>query len=350
MKNFNINGFMIAAAFFLASFFVIIFVNQLAMNKTNNRNYDMFNGPETKKMRVTCAEPFLLSPWDYGNDFVIYDILTESNIDYDSDWVRAVYGKGDFPTPEMKSGAFFTEEQMRSSEPLCVIGSNVAKRSAEKENGEEYFTYEGKRYRIIGYMGTPAACDLDVMVMLNWGGYFDGKNVCTGLYQIDSDRSSAIETAFTNAKEDIEAAEGVEFIPLVFKSTIRSFDAYSRAFYPIALIMLFLSVIVLSIFYIKSVSYKIAVKKLVGFSMPILFSEIVMRFIAYAFLGLALAFVSIVLLSFNETYATSEIGYFTAITPLTVVYAAIATVTIAVVLSLVPVIAVYRIDTSEIIK
>ncbi|MBO5037622.1 MAG: ABC transporter permease [Clostridia bacterium] len=350
MKKININGLMISISFFLASFFIVVFVNQLSMNKENNRNYDMFNGPDSRKISITCAEPFLLSPWDYGEDFVIYNMVREVNTHYDSDWVRVVYGKGDFPTPSMKNGQFFTEEQMLSSEPLCVIGTNVSKRSGEIIDGEEYYTYEGVRYRVIGHMGTNVATDLDVMVMLNWGGYFENKTVCSGNYIIDSDNKSVIESAVEKVKSDVESSSGTEFKPLVFRSTIRSFDSSSRTIYPIALIILILSIVVISIFYIKSISYQIAVKKLVGFSMPMLFLELALKFVKYALSGLALALVSMFLLTFNETYASSEIGYFTVITPWTVVYAAVVTVVLAVVLSVVPVIAIYKIDTSEKIK
>ena len=38
MKKININGLMIAISFFLASFFIVVFVNQLSMNKENNSN------------------------------------------------------------------------------------------------------------------------------------------------------------------------------------------------------------------------------------------------------------------------------------------------------------------------
>ena len=349
MKKININGLMISIAFFLASFFIVVFVNQLSMNKENNRNYDMFKGPDSRKMSITCAEPFLLSPWNYGEDFAIYDMVRDANSVYDSDWVRVVYGKGDFPTPSMKKGQFYTEEQMLSSEPLCVIGTNVSKRSGENIDGEEYFTYEGVRYRVIGHIGMNVVSDLDVIVMLNWGGYFADKKVCSGTYIIDADSKSAIESAFENVKSDVEA-NGAQFFPLVYRSTIRSFDDYSKMFYPISLIILILSIVVISIFYIKSISYQIAVKKLVGFSMPMLYLELALKFVKYALSGLALALVSMFLLTFNETYATSEIGYFTVITPWTVVYAAVVTVVLAVVLSVVPVIAIYKIDTSEKIK
>jgi len=350
MKKININGLMISISFFLASFFIVVFVNQLSMNKENNRNYDMFKGPDSRKMSITCAEPFLLSPWDYGDDFVIYDMVRDFNYVYDSDWVRVVYGKGDFPVPSMKKGQFFTEEQMRSSEPLCVIGSSASKRSGEIIDGEEYYTYEGVRYRVIGHMGTNVATDLDVMVMLNWGGYFADKKVCSGTYIIDSDSKTAIASAFESVKSDVESASGTEFKPLVFRSTIRSFDSNSKTIYPIAMAILLLSIVVISIFYIKSISYQIAIKKLVGYSMPILFLELALKFVKYALSGLALALVSMFLLTFNEAYATSEIGYFTVITPWTVVYAAVVTVVLAVVLSVVPVIAIYKIDTSEKIK
>jgi len=349
MKKININGFIIGVAFFLASFFVVVFVNQLAMNKINNRNFDMFNGPETMKFKVTCTDPYLLTPWDYGNNFVIYNIITELNTVYESDWVRVVYGKGDFPTPQMRTGQFFTDEQLRSSEPLCVIGRNVSERNTETIDGEEYFTFEGIHYRVIGHIGTTSASDLDVIVMLNWGGYFANKKMCTGTYLIDSDNSSAIETAFSKAKEDVEA-NGEQFIQLIYKPTIRSFDSHSKTIYPIALFILILSIIVVSVFYVDSISYQLAVKKLVGYSMWTLFLEIAIKFIKYAFIGLALAIISMILLTFNETYATSEIGYFTVITPFTVVFAVIVTLVLAVVLSVVPVIAIYKIDTSEKIK
>ena len=350
MKKFNINGFMIAASFFLASFFIVVFVNQLTMNKTNNRNYDMFNGPQSLKMRISCKQPFMLSPWDYGDNYVIYDILTESNISYDSDWVRAVYGKGDFPKPTIIKGAFFTEDQLVSSEPLCIIGSNVSKNSTKIVDGEEYFTFEGVSYRVIGYMGTGAASDLDVMVMLNWGGYFENKDMCTGLYLIDSDNDSAKEAAFLNVQIASQNAEGVEFTQIAYKSTIRSFDAHSKAIYPIAVITIILSVIVLGIFYVRSNTYRIAVKKFVGYSMVMLYFEIILKFIKFALLGLAGALISMVLLNFNEIYSTSEIGYFTVITPMTAIISVLVTVALAVILSLPPIIYVYSLDTSEQIK
>ena len=350
MKKININGIMICVSFLLASFFVVIFVNQLAMNKTNNRNYDMFYGPESMKMRVTCTEPFVLSPWDYGDDFVIYNLLNDANTVYDTDWVRVVYGKGDFPTPKMKKGQFFTEEQLLSSEPLCVVGSNVSARTTEIIDGVEYFPFQGKKYRVIGHIGTASASDLDIIVMLNWGGYFADRTVCSGVYIIDSDSNSAIESAFAQAKEDVESSDSAEFMPLVYESTIRSFDSFSRSLYPIAMLILILSIIVVSVFYVDSISYQLAVKKLVGYSMWTLFLEIAIKFIKYAFIGLALAIISMLLLTFNETYTGSELGYFTTITPLTVVYAVIITLILAIVLSIVPVIAIYKIDTSEKLK
>lgn len=350
MKKFNVNGFMIAVSFFLTSFFVVVFVNQLIVNRQNNRNYDMYNGPASLKMRITCAEPFLLTPQNYGNDFVIYHILSESNIDYDSPWVRVVYGKGDFPTPKMLTGSFFTEEQLLSAEPLCVVGSRISENSTEKSGNDEYFTYEGISYRVIGHMGTGAASDLDVMVMLNWGGYFAEKEMCSGLYLIDSDNASARESAYAKVKEAAESAEGVTFLPLAYKTTIRSFDAYSKAFYPIAIIILVLSIVVLGIFYIRDNAYQIAVKKLVGISMPMLYFEIILKFVKFALFGLGAALISMVLLQFNNTYSTSEIGYFTAITPQTVIFAVIASVLLAVILSLPPIVSVYRLDTSEQIK
>lgn len=242
----------------------------------------MFYCSNSMKMRVTCKEPYTLSPWNYGDDFVIYHPLNDANTVYDTDWIRVVFGKGDFPTPTMKDGQFFTEEQLLSSEPLCVIGSNVSKRSTEIIDGEEYFTFQGLRYRVIGHIGTNSALDLDVIVMLNWGGCFEGKTIDSGVYLIDANRNSEIESVFSKAKEDVET-NGADFLHLAYETTIRSFYSFSSSLYPISLIILIFSIIVVSIFYIDSISYQIAVKKLVGYSMWTLFGKIALKFIKYAF-------------------------------------------------------------------
>ena len=181
-------------------------------------------------------------------------------------------------------------------------------------------------------MGIGAASDLDVMVMLNWGGYFAEKEMCSGLYLIDSDNASARESAYAKVKEAAESAEGVTFLPLAYKTTIRSFDAYSKAFYPIAIIILVLSIVVLGIFYIRDNAYQIAVKKLIGVSMPMLYFEVILKFVKFALFGLGAALIAM------------------AITPQTVIFAVIASVLLAVILSLPPIVSVYRLDTSEQIK
>ena len=97
----------------------------------------------------------------------------------------------------------------------------------------------------------------------------------------------------------------------------------------------------------RSVSGAIA---LIGVSMSMLYFEVILNFVKFALFGLGAALISMVLLQFNNTYSTSEIGYFTAITPQTVIFAVIASVLLAVILSLPPIVSVYRLDTSEQIK
>ncbi|MBO4392050.1 MAG: hypothetical protein J5816_01965, partial [Clostridia bacterium] len=75
MKKLNIYGVMLTVSFFLASFFIVVFVNQHIMNKTNNRNYNMFIGHDAAKAMIVCDSPFIISPADLGSDFVIYGML-----------------------------------------------------------------------------------------------------------------------------------------------------------------------------------------------------------------------------------------------------------------------------------
>ncbi len=340
---------MITLSFFLASFFIVGFSNLLIVNRINNRNYDMFLGRDSLKARISCDVPFSFSPQNLGDNFVIYNMIS-ANGAYDSDWVRAVYGIGDFPMPAMKDGRFFTNDDFVSEEPTCVLGLAAAARSSETEGDTEYYTFEGVKYRILGHMGTEEISDLDVIVMLNWGGYFNNKAMYSGTYIIDSDNLSESTRAFENLKYLADNAENVKFYTMVHNPTIRSFDTYSKTLYPISLAILIMSIIIISYFYIDSISHRIAVKKLVGFSSLNLFLEVAGEFVCFALAGMTCAVIALLLLAANERYASSELGYFTVIRPQTMIYAVIATVFFALILSLPAILFVYRTDTGKKLK
>jgi hypothetical protein len=189
-----------------------------------------------------------------------------------------------------------------------------------------------------------------VIVMLNWGAYFNNKKIQSGTYIVDSDNHSALTKAFENLKSLADNAENVKFYNMVYHPTIRSFDSYSKTLYPISLAILIISIIIISYFYIDSISHRIAEKNLSVFLLLSCFFETTGEFVCFSLTGMIFAVISLILLSSNESYASSELGYFTVIKPQTLLYAVLATVFFAIILSLPAVVFVYRTDTGNKLK
>lgn len=354
MKKYSYENFTFVIMFAVMSFFFLIMVNQLVMNKTNNRNYNDFYGEHSMKISVITNDAlFSFVPDAFGDNFVIYNTLLDREGDYTNDRVRVVFGKGDYPVPSLKQGSFFTYEQLVSDKPVCVAGSLAVERNGRTENGKLYYRYGNTEYEVIGIIGTESPSDLDIIVMLGWGGYYS-YGVYGAKYLIDAYSENNITDVYTALTEVLEAAinDGtkLEYRNIYYHNSIRSFDSFAAYIYLGAILIFTVNIMITSLNYTDKRKYRIAVKKMLGASQLSMFGEICGSFIVNACLGFVLTVVSVFLLNVYEPFSESEFGYFTVLSLPTATLALASVILLAVAFSLPPVIKAFRTDISYAVK
>lgn len=75
------------------------------------------------------------------------------------------YGKGDFATPPMISGSFFSTDDFASDVTVAVVGKNVAKK-LYKPQDQAYLKLHGNYIPVIGVMGDTKSSQLDNQIFI----------------------------------------------------------------------------------------------------------------------------------------------------------------------------------------
>ena len=362
-RRINYEPIVIVLTFLMITIFAVIFSNQLLKAAVNNRYYNNFYGGDCRKIKIEASEPkFTLDVTDLGDNYVIYDHLSSDNdsISYVDDQVRAVYGKGAYPKPPMLEGEYFTEEQLLSSEPLCVIGSEAKERTATlADDGNWYYPYRGINYKVIGIAGLDKVSDIDIAVFLNWGGYFSTTDLYAGTYYIDANSDTVIDSVFLEFVAELdsllEQADSkrapFSYMQLVHKSMIRQFDSTVQLIYIICIIILMVNLLLVSLYYISKNEYIFAVKKLCGFSLTEILFDVTGKYILLGAGGFALGLGALLIIKnfFTESISNDFI-YFTELSASSLAVSFVFIVALAFIVSIIPVSRVYAIDTGEKLK
>lgn len=340
MKIFRIENILNVVVYAFLTFIIVIVVNQLDLNRTNNRYYNGFYGADSRKIMINAkGTGFRINTEALGTDFVLYDTINDIQAGPNTMTHRAIYGKGNYPKPAMLDGHFFTDEEIISKEKTCVIGSKVLEGVVE-ENGEKYIVAYGGKYRVIGIMGLDAASDLDLVVIFNWGGYYDSvKNMNTNI-MIDSDIYGRPDEVFSAIWAQLEEFkkdhEEIEFENIYYENNIRGFEYYSRHLYFWATVLVVLNLIIVSARYSSRNMRVVAINRMVGVPTAGIVGSVAGRYALTALAGVAISFLTISYLNNNPSFAKSEFAYFSALPLKTVVAVIICTVTISVLCGIIP--------------
>ncbi len=343
-------------AFSIITVFSLILVNQFVLNDSNSRSFNSYFGPDCRVIKITStSEKFILKPQEIEGNFSFSNPLSAIMVkDYGVDSVRVFYGKGDYPKPPMAEGEFFTEEQMLTTERLCIVGSIAADRNCYEENGETYYRHNGLSYRVIGICGEKRASDLDICVFLNWGGYYASSETFSGGYMLDGVSTGDIDDAFFNLIEMMNAVQeedhDVSCKMGEYEPMIRVIDPVTQMIYWFSgASILFLTMLTAFFFVIKR-EKQIAIKKLIGFSAMHITFELTGYFVAVSCMGYLFGLAILSILNMTESFSQSDIGYFATITPLSVVLSLAIIVLLAVIISVIPVMKTFKSDTSSVLR
>lgn len=354
MKRLNYENITIVLIFSFISCFIIMFSNIINSGISTDMNYNEFFTVNIKQINVSSLEIYTQNlKFDYknlGNNYVIYKNILEYK-DQEIDSVRAVYIKGDVKTPNIVKGRFFTEEDFESIKPMAVVGSLIAARSVKIINGKETFTYAGVNYEVIGYMGIKGSSDLDSIAWVNMDVYLQNATY-TGLYSIDGNNMEDVDAAFNTFTVQFNervTKQEVFLNPVIYEGTVKSLNFYSQDVYLIAFIMFVLNILIITIYYIDKNEYKISVKKLCGALKSNIFKEITFKFIILATVGfiLGITFFKIIM---NTLFIGTQEAELSDINVGILLFSYIIIFCISFLLSILPVIRAFKIDTSVILK
>ena len=191
--------------------------------------------------------------------------------------IRAWYSKNGYNIPEVTQGRFFTEEEMSEAVNYVVVGKNVLEDFTEEKNGKRYFTYLNTDYEVIGIVGREghdtsmddwAIFSMETHIYRYGGGnapiYIDAKSEDT----VDSIITCLIE----NSEGNYRYEQG-QFYPQVDIGVERTVMIYF-----IALILI--SFVVFCVYYIDRILHIMNVKKVIGYSKLMIFTDTAAQFIA----------------------------------------------------------------------
>ncbi len=341
MKIFRLENILNVIIYAFLTFIIVILVNQLDLSRTNNRYYNGFYGSDSRKIMINAKRTgFRIDTESLGSDFVLYDTVNDVQAGPSTMTHRVIYGKGNYPKPHMLDGHFFTDDEIISKEKTCVVGSKVLERILE-ENGEKYVEAYGDKFRIIGTMGLETASDLDLIIIFNWGGYYDNDKAILTKYMIDSDFYGRADEVFNaiwaqleNFKKDHEE---IEFENIYYENNIRGFEYYSRHLYFWATVLVALNLIIVSARYSSRNIRVVAVNRMVGVPTAGIIASVASKYALTALTGVAISFITICLLNTNAAFAKSEFAYFATLPIKTVVIVIIIAVLISVLCGIIPV-------------
>ncbi len=331
----------------LVSLFALMFINLIISAANEDMYYNEFYSQYMRKFSINYGKGETLPYNELGSDYALYfDVSETSDRDYDS--IRAVYFNGNAAVPNMLEGRFFTKDEMENGAAVAVLGT-LCKSSVTSENGKDYYIYGNKKYEVVGYMGREGeVTDLDNMVWLNMGAYFE-RAAAYGRFAVDGgsegNTDNVVEALFSRLSDEAleQAAE------IIHERKIRSIAYFTRRIYNYVILALIINIAIVSIYYIDRRTYIIAVKRVVGASYGRISAEIISEYVSFASIGVVVGIIIAFLLRFTPFAESDEVFLMSFSLPSLLAMFAI-TVACAVVISVLPIIRIYRKDLSGNIK
>jgi len=220
--------------------------------------------------------PMLNVKYDIEADNYVVDYLIREI--YDSIMgpsMRATYFKGNVDLPEMVWGRYFTAEEVKEESNYVVIGKNVIEDFIEEKDGKMFYKYLDKEYEVIGIMGREAHdTTIDNWVIFTLP-TITSEYGYRGSYIVDAPTVEEITMAMDIFEEQLT--------PISIYSE-KPFSASIDIGIPNYILNVFISLIsltaiVFGIYYTDKIKLIINIKKFLGYSKSIIFTDTAAQFI-----------------------------------------------------------------------
>ena len=350
MRKISYGKIVLIIMYAFVSLFVLMFINSILEAANDDRYYNDFYSTNMRKFSVSSGKGSELQFRDLGKDYALFfDMKTTdpSGMEID-DGTRAVYFKGDLPHPTMINGRFFTQEELDSNAPVAVIGTLV-ERNIVEHDGKKYYSYQGVDYEIIGYMGREdETTDLDLLSWINMGAYFE-RGSTNGSFFVDTeseDETTAVVNNFLNILPEKVRDKTVE---ISHDRKLRTISYFTQVIYQYVFVAIIINIAIVSVYYIDKRMYIISIKKLVGASFASISGDIIGEYVSFSSIGVVLGLIFSFLLRFTP-FADSDEVFFMSYSVPSVGAMFVITVLLSIIVSIIPIIRVYRCDLSRVIK
>ena len=245
-------------------------VDKYQNNFYSNHAYTFYLSP---LMQENAPSPEI--SYDVDTDNYTVDRLLHMNYDpLLGPSIRAVYYKGNVELPEITKGRYFTEEEIGTSCDLAVVGKNVIEDFAEEKDGELFFKYQDKDYRIIGIMGREGHdTQIDNWVFFTLPTILE-LNGSAGTYIVDGPDSNEVLKAISLFEQQF--AEKADFY--VDPSPLADIGIDDNVMFQF-MAMILLTSLVFGAYYINENMRIYDVKKLVGYSKIMILTDNLTEFV-----------------------------------------------------------------------
>jgi|GEM_PF-1648558 len=283
-----------------------------------------------------------------GDNYVVDKLMNS----YDPEFVpniRATYYHGDVELPEMRSGRYFTEEEMNSKRgsKIAVVGQKVFEKfTYEKDDGKDYFTFGNVEFEVIGIMGredgTDTKIDEWIFIPLNTAVNF---SQYTGTYIIDGPSKADVQKAYDILMSQLEDRAIVESADREYSViVIGPTDALLMLG-----VMIAINIVIVSIYYTDKKQYTISVKKFLGYSRTMIFIDLFTGFLYRAFIGFAIGVAIIFAVILSPLHDSLMFRALSLNLP-TVIFSFGCTVLLTFIFALIAINRTYNRDTSEVLR
>lgn len=367
MKKVRVELILLAFMFAIMTFFFIVMINQAKINDVSNLYYNNFYSQNAVRFKLSKSvesegvKNLSLTPSDLTGSFALYNALEDkSSVSYDIDRVRVIYAQGNgYPKPNIIAGRFFTEEDFLSDELLCVVGMTTFDREVSSDGYYSYYdSLSGRKLKckVIGVMGMKGGTvsDIDVTVMINWNGYYNGFDRLSGTFYIDSDSKYASDSVFYELSKKVEGYCDNEnkftATEMLMVGNIRSFSYFTQYLFILGALIFTINIIMVSLRYCDSQKRNIAIKKLCGYSGLIVYGETTALIGVISVVGLVIGLLVTALMRISVNFRYSETGYYTELSPDVVFLVCIAVLIYSLAVAVFPSVKAYTTDTSTALK
>lgn len=180
------------------------------------------------------------------------------------DGIRGVFFKGNPETPPMLEGRFLTAEESTGRERIAVVGVDQWEK-VTTIGGTRSLEWDGRRYEVVGKMGTPYESSLNDLVMVGMGS-IPANQAATGRFYVDGKNPQMV---YEEISRNGEASHAFQVMPTArpaeMADAIRLNLRFGWLYVSMVTLIMMVSSSILMVLWIRGKTRAIAIYRLVGY-------------------------------------------------------------------------------------